>query len=53
MILIMSFNPTWHMNTVQSSLTRLQAGDSGWYMGSPFWKNVLAGLATTTAAIWT
>jgi hypothetical protein len=54
MIFTMSFNLTWHMSAAQSNLTRLQAGDlDGLHFGrSPLWKNVLAGLATATAAIW-
>jgi hypothetical protein len=54
MIFTMSFNPTSHMDASKSHLTRPQAGDlGGLHFGSPFWKNVLAGLATGTAAIWT
>jgi hypothetical protein len=54
MIFTMSFNLTWHMSASQSNLTRLQAGRFGWRHSerSPLWKNVLAGLATATAAIW-
>jgi hypothetical protein len=49
----MNFNLTWHMSASQSNLTRLQAGDFAGGIGrSPLWKNVLARLATATAAIW-
>jgi len=41
------------MSALQSNLTRLQAEDLGGLDSeSPLWKNVLAGLATATAAIW-
>jgi hypothetical protein len=50
----MVLNLTFHLDAVQSNLTRLQAGDLGWPHSerSPLWKNVLAKLATGTAAIW-
>jgi len=51
----MGLNITFHLDARQSNLTRLQAGHFGWrhFGRSPLWKNVLAGLATGTAAIWT
>jgi hypothetical protein len=53
-IFTMSFNLTSHMSASQSNLTRLQAGHFDWrhFRRSPLWKNVLATLATATAAIW-
>jgi hypothetical protein len=50
----MNFNLTWHMSAAQLNLTRPQAGDLGGRHSerSPLWKNVLARLATGTAAIW-
>jgi hypothetical protein len=50
----MNFNLTWHMSASQSNLTRSQAGHFDWRHSEDrrFGKNVLARLATVTAAIW-
>jgi hypothetical protein len=50
----MALNITFFLGAAQSNLTRLQAGHFDWRHSerSPLWKNVLAGLATATAAIW-
>jgi hypothetical protein len=50
----MALNITFFLGAAQSNLTRLQAGHFDWrhFGRSPLWKNVLARLATVTAATW-
>jgi len=49
----MKLNPARHTSASQTNLTRLRAVHVAWpNFGSPLWENVLARLATATAAVW-